>query len=139
MATPPIGYIQKQMSLSFSMSTSFLLWEFFSNHYTCRYWCYDFSTGTPFCYHQLLIWFSLFWLQVITFIDLAGHEKYLKTTVFGMTGHVPDFCMLMVSAAWISCRTYLWTRCGYIRTCISACNNNMYNVHVLTGTVKEIN
>lgn len=37
--------------------------------------------------------------KVITFIDLAGHEKYLKTTVFGMTGHQPDFCMLMVSAA----------------------------------------
>ena len=36
-------------------------------------------------------------LQVITFIDLAGHEKYLKTTVFGMTGHAPDFAMLMVS------------------------------------------
>ncbi len=35
-------------------------------------------------------------LQVITFIDLAGHEKYLKTTVFGMTGHAPDFSMLMV-------------------------------------------
>lgn len=36
-------------------------------------------------------------LQVITFIDLAGHERYLKTTVFGMTGHAPDFSMLMVS------------------------------------------
>lgn len=34
--------------------------------------------------------------KVITFIDLAGHERYLKTTVFGMTGHVPDFGMLMV-------------------------------------------
>ncbi|XP_037094162.1 GTP-binding protein 1-like [Pollicipes pollicipes] len=34
--------------------------------------------------------------KVITFIDLAGHEKYLKTTVFGMTGHAPDFGMLMV-------------------------------------------
>ncbi|KAL3315283.1 GTP-binding protein 1 [Cichlidogyrus casuarinus] len=33
---------------------------------------------------------------VITFIDLAGHERYLKTTVFGMTGHAPDFAMLMV-------------------------------------------
>ncbi|XP_057369884.1 GTP-binding protein 1-like [Daphnia carinata] len=36
--------------------------------------------------------------KVVTFIDLAGHEKYLKTTVFGMTGHVPDFTMLMVGA-----------------------------------------
>ena len=32
--------------------------------------------------------------KVITFIDLAGHEKYLKTTVFGMTGHAPDFGMV---------------------------------------------
>ena len=36
--------------------------------------------------------------KVITFIDLAGHEKYLKTTVFGMTGHSPDYAMLMVGA-----------------------------------------
>uniref|UniRef100_H2ZBE9 GTP-binding protein 1 n=1 Tax=Ciona savignyi TaxID=51511 RepID=H2ZBE9_CIOSA len=36
--------------------------------------------------------------KVITFVDLAGHERYLKTTVFGMTGHLPDFCMLMVGS-----------------------------------------
>ncbi|XP_065345914.1 GTP-binding protein 1 [Cloeon dipterum] len=36
--------------------------------------------------------------KVITFIDLAGHERYLKTTVFGMTGHAPHFGMLMVGA-----------------------------------------
>ncbi len=36
--------------------------------------------------------------KVVTFIDLAGHEKYLKTTIFGMTGHAPDFCMLMVGS-----------------------------------------
>merc|ERR1711936_161889 len=36
--------------------------------------------------------------KVITFVDLAGHERYLKTTVFGMTGHAPDFGMLMVGA-----------------------------------------
>lgn len=33
--------------------------------------------------------------KVITFIDLAGHERYLKTTVFGMTGHAPDFGELL--------------------------------------------
>lgn len=36
--------------------------------------------------------------KVLTFIDLAGHERYLKTTVFGMTGHAPDFCMLMIGS-----------------------------------------
>ncbi|KHJ40421.1 hypothetical protein D918_09526 [Trichuris suis] len=35
-------------------------------------------------------------IEVITFIDLAGHEKYLKTTIFGMTGHRPDYCMLLI-------------------------------------------
>eukprot|EP00732_Lithocolla_globosa_P003253 Lithocolla_globosa_v1_NODE_2518_length_1966_cov_27.742543.p1 type:complete len:566 gc:universal NODE_2518_length_1966_cov_27.742543:236-1933(+) len=36
--------------------------------------------------------------KLITFIDLAGHEKYLKTTVFGLTGCAPDFAMLMIGA-----------------------------------------
>jgi len=36
--------------------------------------------------------------KIVTFVDLAGHEKYLKTTVFGMTGHLPDFCMLIVGS-----------------------------------------
>jgi len=36
--------------------------------------------------------------KVLTFIDLAGHEKYLKTTVFGMTGHSPDYAMLMIGS-----------------------------------------
>lgn len=36
--------------------------------------------------------------KVLTFYDLAGHEKYLKTTVFGMTGCAPDYVMLMIGA-----------------------------------------
>ena len=36
--------------------------------------------------------------KLITFIDLAGHEKYLKTTVFGLTAHRPDAAMLVISA-----------------------------------------
>lgn len=53
--------------------------------------------------------------KIITFIDLAGHEKYLRTTLFGLTGfkqkktnkkwyinnvtgHAPDFAMLMIGA-----------------------------------------
>ena len=34
--------------------------------------------------------------KVLTFLDLAGHEKYLKTTVYGMTGWAPDYVMLIV-------------------------------------------
>jgi len=36
--------------------------------------------------------------KVVSFLDLAGHEKYLKTTVSGMTGHMPDYCLLLIGA-----------------------------------------
>ncbi|KAJ2870468.1 hypothetical protein FB639_004618, partial [Coemansia asiatica] len=36
--------------------------------------------------------------KLLAFLDLAGHEKYLKTTVFGMAGGAPDYVMLMVAA-----------------------------------------
>ncbi|KAJ2159736.1 hypothetical protein GGF46_002815 [Coemansia sp. RSA 552] len=36
--------------------------------------------------------------KIVAFLDLAGHEKYLKTTVFGMAGGAPDHVMLMVAA-----------------------------------------
>jgi GTPase len=36
--------------------------------------------------------------KVVTFIDLAGHEKYLKTTVYGMTGSVPDYSLIVIGA-----------------------------------------
>ena len=34
--------------------------------------------------------------KIVSFIDLAGHERYLRTTVFGLTGCAPDYIMLMV-------------------------------------------
>jgi len=36
--------------------------------------------------------------KLVTFIDLAGHQKYLKTTVCGLTGYSPHRAMLVVSA-----------------------------------------
>ena len=32
------------------------------------------------------------------FIDLAGHHKYLRTTISGLTGYSPHYAMLVVSA-----------------------------------------
>jgi elongation factor 1-alpha len=34
----------------------------------------------------------------MTLVDLCGHEKYLKTTLFGITGYFPDYGVLVVSA-----------------------------------------
>jgi GTP-binding protein 1 len=36
--------------------------------------------------------------KVITFTDLAGHERYLRTTVFGLLSSEPNYCLLMVAA-----------------------------------------
>lgn len=36
--------------------------------------------------------------KVISFFDLAGHEKYLKTTILGMTSSYPDLCLIIVGA-----------------------------------------
>merc|ERR1719308_277490 len=37
--------------------------------------------------------------KLITFIDLAGHQKYLKTTISGLTGYAPHYAMLVISAS----------------------------------------
>ena len=36
--------------------------------------------------------------KIITLIDLAGHEKYLKTTVYGVTGLFPDYGLVVIGA-----------------------------------------
>jgi len=36
--------------------------------------------------------------QLVTFVDLAGHEKYLKTTITGLTGTYPDYALIVVGA-----------------------------------------
>jgi GTPase len=36
--------------------------------------------------------------KIVALIDLCGHEKYLKTTMLGMVGLVPDYVMIVVGA-----------------------------------------
>lgn len=36
--------------------------------------------------------------RIVSFSDLAGHERYLKCTLFGLTSSAPDFVMLIVGA-----------------------------------------
>ena len=35
--------------------------------------------------------------KLITFMDLAGHSKYMKTTIYGLTSHSPNYACLVVS------------------------------------------
>lgn len=34
--------------------------------------------------------------KVVSFYDLCGHEKYLRTTILGLTSSFPDMCFIMV-------------------------------------------
>lgn len=36
--------------------------------------------------------------KIISLFDLAGHEKYLKTTILGISSSFPDICIIMISA-----------------------------------------
>jgi GTPase len=36
--------------------------------------------------------------KIISFYDLAGHERYLRTTIFGMGAMHPDYTLIMVGA-----------------------------------------
>ena len=36
--------------------------------------------------------------KLLTFIDLAGHQRYLRTTLSGLTGYSPHYVMLVISA-----------------------------------------
>ncbi|XP_019765139.1 GTP-binding protein 2 isoform X2 [Dendroctonus ponderosae] len=37
--------------------------------------------------------------KLVTFLDLAGHKKYLRTTIQGLSGYSPHHAMLVVSSA----------------------------------------
>lgn len=36
--------------------------------------------------------------KIVSLIDLCGHEKYLKTTIYGLVGCVPDYVMIVVGS-----------------------------------------
>jgi GTPase len=36
--------------------------------------------------------------KIVTFLDLCGHEKYLKTTMYGMVSMAPDYALLAIGS-----------------------------------------
>jgi GTPase len=36
--------------------------------------------------------------KLVSLLDCCGHERYLKTTILGMSGHGVDYCLLVVNA-----------------------------------------
>ncbi|GJE92240.1 P-loop containing nucleoside triphosphate hydrolase protein [Phanerochaete sordida] len=50
--------------------------------------------------HEKMSWesISIQSAKIVSFIDLAGHEKYLKTTLYGLTSGAPSCVILIVGA-----------------------------------------
>lgn len=36
--------------------------------------------------------------KTVTFVDLCGHERYLPSTIFGLSGLLPDYALVIVGA-----------------------------------------
>mmetsp|Transcript_9695 Transcript_9695/g.14154 ORF Transcript_9695/g.14154 Transcript_9695/m.14154 type:complete len:502 (-) Transcript_9695:16-1521(-) len=52
--------------------------------------------------------------KILTFVDLAGHEAYLKTTLSGLASQIPDYCLIAAAAnAALPCLTK-----AHMRTCL---------------------
>ena len=37
--------------------------------------------------------------KLVTLIDLAGHQKYLRTTIRGVTGYSPHYILFVISGS----------------------------------------
>lgn len=79
----------------------------------------------------------------ITFIDLAGHEKYLKTTLKGLTGGYIDYVLLIIGANMgVSMMTKEHISIAYalqIPIIIVVTKMDLSNDHVLKKTNEDIN
>ncbi|KAJ3538012.1 hypothetical protein NM688_g6580 [Phlebia brevispora] len=58
------------------------------------------STDPEALRHEKMSWeaISIEAAKIISFIDLAGHERYLKTTLYGLTSGAPSCVILIVGA-----------------------------------------
>ena len=78
----------------------------------------------------------------ITFIDLAGHERYLKTTLKGLTGGYIDYVLLVIGANMgVSMMTKEHISIAYalqIPIIIVVTKMDLSNDHVLNKTNEDI-
>lgn len=85
--------------------------------------------------------------NVLTLIDLAGHEKYLKTTMYGLNGLFVDYGLIIIGANMgmnkmtkehISIMLYLKIPFIIVLTKIDICPEHIYN-RVLNNVKKLLN
>lgn len=52
--------------------------------------------------------------KLVTFLDLAGHKKYIRTTIQGLSGYLPHHAMLVVGIS--PSFTEEGLRCSFVLT-----------------------
>jgi GTPase len=62
--------------------------------------CQILSTSSTIVTNQNQLWNEICpkAAKLVTLFDLAGHEKYLRTTMFGLSGTLPSYTLLLVGA-----------------------------------------
>jgi small GTP-binding protein len=79
--------------------------------------------------------------KLITFIDLAGHEKYLKTTINGLSANHPDYALILVEGRGIRGMTkeHLMLVLSYsIPFIIVITKIDLYGPEIVNSTIKSI-
>jgi GTPase len=79
--------------------------------------------------------------KLITFMDLAGHEKYLKTTIHGLSCNYPDYTMILVEGRGVRGMTkeHLILSLSYdIPIIIVITKIDLYNVETVNATVYRL-
>ena len=81
--------------------------------------------------------------KVVTLVDLAGHEKYFKTTAYGLTGYLPDYaCVLVGGNAGITgmCKEHLGVALALkVPVFFVITKIDIAPEHVLKRTIDQIN
>lgn len=86
--------------------------------------------------------------KVITLVDLAGHERYFKTTAYGLTGHLPDYACVIVGAnAGIvgMCKEHfgvamaLKIPCFFVITKVDICPEHVFKNSIQVTTIFKFN
>lgn len=79
--------------------------------------------------------------KIITFIDLAGHERYLKTTICGISSNHPDYILILIEGKGIRgmTREHLMLALSYgIPFAIVVTKTDLYDDSTISETTESI-
>lgn len=79
--------------------------------------------------------------KLVTFMDLAGHEKYLGTTIHGMSCNKPDYTLIMIEGRGVRGMTkeHIMLSCAFnIPFIILVTKVDLYSAQVVQSTIDTI-